>query len=90
MAKIDRLVIFIQCQSQSQSQSYITTDSQSASPSGIHLGPATNFSHSLSHFFDSFLFVDVKRPLSRVVWSAQAFSDLSPTGLMSVAYCLYF
>jgi hypothetical protein len=42
------------CQSQSQSQSYITTDSQSASPSWCQAPiwePATNFSHSLFDYF---------------------------------------
>jgi hypothetical protein len=38
--------------------------------SGTHLGPATNFSHSLLHYFlDSFRFVDVGRPLWREVGS---------------------
>jgi hypothetical protein len=34
-----------------QSQSYITSDSQSVLVSGTHPGPATNFSHSLYHYF---------------------------------------
>jgi hypothetical protein len=74
---------------------------QSALVSGNHLGPATNFSHSLfDYFFDSFGFVDVGRPLWREVGSvpfsfcrasaAEPFSDLNPTGLMSIFYCLYF
>jgi hypothetical protein len=55
---------------------------------------------SLIIFLDSFRFVDVGRPLWREVGSvvfsffraspAQPFSDLSPTGLMSIVYCLYF
>jgi hypothetical protein len=55
---------------------------------------------SLIIFFDSFGFIDVGRSLWREVWSvlfsfgraspAQPFSDLSPTGLMSIVYCLYF
>jgi hypothetical protein len=56
--------------SQSQSQSYITyyilyPVGQSVLVSGTHLGPATNFSHSLFgyFFFGSFGFVDVGRPL---------------------------
>jgi hypothetical protein len=68
---------------------------------GTHLGPATNFSHSLfEYFFDSCGFVDVGRPLWREVVSAvfsccwaspaQPLSDLSPTGHMSIFYCLYF
>jgi hypothetical protein len=53
-----------------------------------------------SIFFDSFGFVDVGRPLWREVGSVlfsfcrssptQPFSDLSPTGLMRIVYCLYF
>jgi hypothetical protein len=53
-----------------------------------------------SIFFYSFGFVVVGRPLWRKVGSvlfnfcrsspAQPFSDLSPTGLMSIVYCLYF
>jgi hypothetical protein len=49
---------------------------------------------------DSFSFVDVERPLWRedgsVLFSfcraspAQPFSDLSPTRLMIIFYCLYF
>jgi hypothetical protein len=38
--------------------------SQSVLVSGIHLGPAANFSHSLfDYFFDSCRFVDVGSPL---------------------------
>jgi hypothetical protein len=37
---------------------------QSVLVSGTHLGPATNFPHSLfDYFLDSFGFVDVGRPL---------------------------
>jgi hypothetical protein len=74
---------------------------QSVLVSGTHLGPATNFSHSLfDYFLHSFGLVDVGRPLWREVGSvlysfcraspAQPFSDLSPTGLMNIVYCLYF
>jgi hypothetical protein len=58
------------------------------------------FSIFLWLFLDSCGFVDVGRPLWRVVGSvlfsfcraspAQPFSHLSPTELMSIAYCLYF
>jgi hypothetical protein len=74
---------------------------QSVLPSDTHLGPATNFSHSLfDYFLDSFGFVDLGRPLWREVGSvvfsccwatpAQPFSALSPTGLISIVYCLSF
>jgi hypothetical protein len=74
---------------------------QSALLSGTHLGPVTNFfPFSIWLFFYSFGFLDVGRPLWREVGSvlfslyraspAQPFSDLSPTGLMSIVYCLYF
>jgi hypothetical protein len=89
---------------QSQSQSYVTTDSQSASPSWWQApiwGPRPIFPVLfLMIFLDSFGFVDVGRPLWRYVGSvlfslyraspAQPFSDLSPTGLMSLFYCFYF
>jgi hypothetical protein len=82
----------------------IKSQSQSASRSWCQApiwDPKTNFSHSLfDYFLDSFGFVDVGRPLWREVGSvlssfcraspAQPFSDLSPTGLMSIVYCLYF
>jgi hypothetical protein len=65
-----------------------------------HLRPATNFLTYLWLFLDSCLFVDVGRPLWREVGSvvfsfcraspAQSFSDLSPMGLTSIFYCLYF
>jgi hypothetical protein len=43
---------------------------QSVQVSCTHLGPATNFSHSLfDYFFDSFRFVDVGRPLWQGVGS---------------------
>jgi hypothetical protein len=86
---------------QSQSQSYITTDSLSVSPSWYQaptwdLRPVFPI---LDSFFDSFGFIDEGRPLWREVGSvlfsfcqaspAQPFSDLSPTGLMSIIYCLY-
>jgi hypothetical protein len=81
-----------------KSKSKLYYDRQSV---GTHLGPATNFFLSLFDYFsDSFGFVDVGRPLWREVGSvvysfcraspAQPFSDLSPTGLMSIFYCLYF
>jgi hypothetical protein len=67
----------------------------------VHLGiwdPRPIF--PILDFFDSFRFIDVGRPLWREVGSvlfsfceaspAQHFSDLSPTGLMSIVYCLYF
>jgi hypothetical protein len=66
--------------------------------SGTHLGPATSFSHSL--FFWQFRVCWCGAPLWREVgsvlfsscWAStpQPFSDLSPTGLMSIVYCLYF
>jgi hypothetical protein len=86
----------------SQSQSYITTGSQSASLSWNQELTRDQFFPILSliFFFYSFGFVDVGRPLWREVESvlfsfcraspAQSFSDLSTTGLMSIAYCLYF
>jgi hypothetical protein len=71
---------------------------QSVLVSGTHLGSATISSHS--RFFYMFWFIDVEHPLWREVGSvifsfcraspAQPFSDLSPTGLMSIVYCLYF
>jgi hypothetical protein len=68
---------------------------QSVLVSGTHLRPATNFSLSLFVFsFDSFGFIDAE--VGPVLFSfcraspAQPFSDLSPTGLMSIVYCLYF
>jgi hypothetical protein len=76
---------------QSVGQSVLVSDTQ--------LGPATNFFHS-QFLFDSFGFIDVGRPLWREVGSvlfsfcrsspAQHFSDLSPTGLMSIVYRFYF
>jgi hypothetical protein len=58
------------------------------------------FSFFLQLFLDSYRFLDVGSPLWREVvsvvfnffWSspAQTFSGLSPTGLMSIFYCLYF
>jgi hypothetical protein len=74
---------------------------QSVLVSSTHLGPATNFFHSLfDYFFDSFGFVDVGLPLWREdrselfsfcrVSPAQPLSDLNPTKLMSIVYCLYF
>jgi hypothetical protein len=65
-----------------------------------HLEPATNFSLSFfDYVLDSFEFVDVGRPPWREIGSvlfsfcralpAQPFSDLSPTGLTSIVYCLY-
>jgi hypothetical protein len=88
-----------------QSQSYITTDSQSASPSWFQApiwDPRPIFSplSRFDYFLDSFRFVDVGRPLWREDGSllfrfcraspAQPFSDLSPTGLVSILYYLYF
>jgi hypothetical protein len=72
---------------------------------GIRRPPGTRdlffpFPLSFFFFFYSFGFVDVRSPLWREVGSvlfsfcrespAQPFSDLSPTGLMSIVYCLYF
>jgi hypothetical protein len=58
------------------------------------------FPFSLWLFLDSCWFDDVGRPLWRDVWSvvfslcrvspAQPLSDLSPTGLTNIFYCLYF
>jgi hypothetical protein len=90
--------------SQSQSQSYITTDSLSASLSWYQAPTWARDQFfpilSLVIFFDSVGFVDVGRPLWREVGSVlfsicqaspvQNFSGLSPTGLMSIVYCLYF
>jgi hypothetical protein len=61
----------------------------------------TKCSHFLfEYFLESFMFVDVRRLLWREVGSAvfsfcratpaKPFSDLSPTELMSIFYCLYF
>jgi hypothetical protein len=86
-----------------QKVSHITTYSQSASPSWCQ-APIWDqqpiFPILFDYFLDSFGFVDVGRPLWREVGSvvfsfcrtspAQPFSDLSPTGLMSIVYCLYF
>jgi hypothetical protein len=69
--------------------------------SGTHLGPATNFSHSLFDYFclqfrvcwcGSPLWWEVGSVLFSFcrVSPAQPFSDLSLTGLMSIVYCLYF
>jgi hypothetical protein len=80
------------------------TASQSASPSwcqGPIWDPRPIFPIlSLITFLDSFGFVDVGRPLWREIGSvvfsyclaslAQSFSDVSPAGLMSFVYCLYF
>jgi hypothetical protein len=74
---------------------------QSVLVSGTHLGPVTNFFPFLfDYFLDIFGFVDVGCPLWREVGSvvfsffraspAQPFSDLSPTRLMSIVYCLHF
>jgi hypothetical protein len=85
--------------SQNQSQSYITTDSQSASPSWCQAPIWTldqYFPFSLWLFLDTCGFVGVWWEVGSVVFSfcqalpAQPFSDLSPTGLMSIFYCLYF
>jgi hypothetical protein len=90
-------------QSKSKSKLYFDRQSvgQSVLVSGTHLGPATNFSLSLfDYFLDSFGFVDVGRPLWREVGSVlfsfcqaspvQPFSDLSPTGLMSIVIVSIF
>jgi hypothetical protein len=69
--------------------------------SGTHQGPATNFSPSFfNYFLNSYACIDVGRPplqeVESVVFSycwaspAQFFSSLSPTGLMSILYCLCF
>jgi hypothetical protein len=81
------------CHRQSVGQSFLV--------SGTHLGPATNLHpFQFDYFLDSLGIVDVGRPLWREVGSvlfsfcraspAQRFSDLSPTGLMSIVYWLYF
>jgi hypothetical protein len=86
--------------SKSKSKSLLYYDQQSVGQSVLVSGPATNFSHSLfDYFLDSFGFVDVGLPLWREVGSvlfsfyraspAQPFSDLSPTGLISIVYCVY-
>jgi hypothetical protein len=88
---------------QSQGQSYITTDRLSASPSWYQRPtwePRPIFLILSLIFFYNFEFVDGGSPLWREVRSvlfsfcraslAQPFSDLSPTGLMSIVYCLYF
>jgi hypothetical protein len=86
----------------SQNQGYSTTDSQLASPSR-HQAPVWDprpiFPFFLWLFVGSCEFVDVGPPLWREVGSvvfsfgraspAQPFSDLSPTGLMSIV-CLNF
>jgi hypothetical protein len=97
--------IFVNHSALSKSNSKLYNDrrsvSQSVLVSGTRQGPATNFSHSLfDFFFYSFGFVDVGRPLWREVGSvlfsfcgaspAQPFSDLSPTRLISIVYCVYF
>jgi hypothetical protein len=80
----------------SKSRSYVTTDGQSVSVSSTHLGSKT------SSFLlpDNCGFVDVGRPLWRedgssvynCCWSspAQSFSGPSPSGLMTIFYCLRF
>jgi hypothetical protein len=86
-----------------QSWSFITTESQSASPSWCQAPiwvPWSNFPLLFDLFLDSCSFVNVVRPLwwevgsvlfsICCVSSAQPFSDLSPKGLMSIFYCLYF
>jgi hypothetical protein len=83
----------------SQSQSYIATDSLSWCQAPIW-DPWPIFPFSLWLFLDSCGFVDVGHPLWRKVGSvvfsfcrsspAQPFSYLSPVGLMSIFYCLYF
>jgi hypothetical protein len=91
------------CRGIYQSRSYITTDSQSASPpwcQALIWDPRQIFPiFSLIIFLDSFWFVDVGHPLWREVGSvlfgfcraspAQPFSNLSPTGLTNIVYCLY-
>jgi hypothetical protein len=90
------------CNAKSKLKLYYDRQSvgQSVLVSGNHLEPATN-SHSLfDYFLDSFGFADAGSPLWLEVGSvlfsfsraspAQPFSDLSPTGLMSTVYCLYF
>jgi hypothetical protein len=81
------------------------TDRLSASPSWYQAPTWDSrpiFSHSLFDYFfwDSFKFVDVGCPLWWEVGSVlfsfcraspvQPFSDLSPTGPISIVYCLYF
>jgi hypothetical protein len=61
-------------------------ESQSVLVSGTHLGPMTNFSHSLFYY----LFLTISGLLLWGALPAQPFSDLSPMGLMSIVYCLCF
>jgi hypothetical protein len=68
--------------------------------SGTHLGPRPIFLILYLIIFRQLRFLEVERPLWREVGSynfqflpaspAQPFSDLSPTGLRSIFYCLYF
>jgi hypothetical protein len=82
---------------------HVTTDDQSASPSWCqaHIWDPRPIFLLLSWIFlDSYGYVDVGRPLLREVgsvvfrcsWASpvQHFSGLSPTGLMTIFYCLYF
>jgi hypothetical protein len=88
-----------------KSKSELYYDQQSIGQSvlvpGTYPGPVTNFSLSLfDNFFLQFWVCLCGRPLWREVGSvwlsfcraspAQPFSDLSPTVLMSIVYCLYF
>jgi hypothetical protein len=80
-----------------QSQSYITTDSQSASPSWCQ-APIWELRPIFPILFDCLLMwgalSDDKSGLYFSIFCraspAQPFSYLSPTGLMSIFYCLYF
>jgi hypothetical protein len=90
-----------QCQSLTykqltSNQSYVTMYGQSVLVSSPHLGPKTRF----LLLSDSCGFVDVGHPLWRedrsVIYNCcwpspmQSFSSLSPTGLMTIFYCVRF
>jgi hypothetical protein len=80
---------------QSVGQSVLASEAPISDPWPIF--PILSF---LLFFLDSFRFVDVGRPLWREIGCeffsfcrespAQPFSDLNPTGLTSIFYCLYF
>jgi hypothetical protein len=102
MGPIENADLCLRTPAKSKGQSYITEDSQSVSLSWCQApiwDPRPIFPLSLI-ILDSCGFVDVGRPLWREVGSlvfsfswaspAQLFSDLSPTGLTSLFYCLYF
>jgi hypothetical protein len=73
---------------------------QSILVSNTHLGPSTNFSTSFLHYFytvtDLLMWGVISDEKSGLYFSVfagiavQPFSCLSPIGLMSIFYCLYF